>query len=49
MMFDWNDYRSQLLQRIGQMGQLSPDTVRGYRALGQAGNQANLLGKNSVS
>jgi hypothetical protein len=33
MMLDWNAYRAQLTQRIGELGRLSPDTVRGYRGL----------------
>jgi AhpD family alkylhydroperoxidase len=44
MMLDWNTYRQQLAQRIGDLGKLSPDTVRGYRGLSQAGDKANLLG-----
>lgn len=44
MMLDWNTYRQQLAERIGDLGKLSPDTIRGYRGLGQAGDKANLLG-----
>lgn len=44
MMFDWAAYRKQLSQRIAEIGRISPDTVRGYRELGQAGDKANLLG-----
>jgi hypothetical protein len=29
-MLDWNDYRDGLKTRIGEVGKLSPDTVRGY-------------------
>ena len=31
MMLDWNQYREQLLKAIGDLGRLSPQTVRGYR------------------
>jgi AhpD family alkylhydroperoxidase len=44
MMFDWNSYRKQLAQRIGEIGKLSPETTRGYRELSQAGEKANVLG-----
>lgn len=44
MMFDWPAYRKQLAQRIGEIGKLSPDTVRGYRELSQSGDKTNILG-----
>lgn len=44
MMLDWNAYRAQLTQRIGEFGRLSPGTVRGYRGLSQAGDQTDVLG-----
>lgn len=43
-MLDWNGYRQQLTARVGEMGKLSPDTVKGYLALGAAGQKADLLG-----
>jgi AhpD family alkylhydroperoxidase len=36
MMIDWNAYRSQLLKAIGDLGRLTPGTLRGYRELTQA-------------
>ena len=36
MMLDWNDYRKKVLARIGEMGKLSPDTLRGYQELSNA-------------
>ena len=36
-MLNWNDYRNQILARIGEIGKLSPDTVKGYAALSGAG------------
>ena len=29
-MLDWNDYRNQILARVGEIGKLSADTVKGY-------------------
>jgi AhpD family alkylhydroperoxidase len=43
MMADWNGYRQQLLETIGTISRLSPDTVRGYSVLGAAGSKTNLL------
>ena len=39
MMLDWDGYRQELLKRIGDLGRLSPATVRGYRELSGAGNK----------
>jgi AhpD family alkylhydroperoxidase len=44
MMLDWNDYRRQLAAGVKEIGQLSPDTIRGYMALSGAGQKADLLG-----
>lgn len=35
-MLDWNTYRQQIVSGVGGFGKLSPDTVKGYRALGDA-------------
>ena len=46
MMLDWDGYRQELLGRIADLGRLSPQTVRGYRELSDAGNKtAHLDGK----
>jgi AhpD family alkylhydroperoxidase len=37
MMLDWDGYRQALLGRIGDLGRLTPPTVRGYRELSDAG------------
>jgi AhpD family alkylhydroperoxidase len=44
MMLDWNDYRRQLAVGVKEIGQLSPDTIKGYMALSGAGRKADLLG-----
>jgi AhpD family alkylhydroperoxidase len=43
MMYDWNAYGEQLKQRIGEIGTLSPDTVRGYATLSGAGAKTHHL------
>lgn len=42
-MMDWNGYRAQLGAGVGEMGKLSPDTVRGYMMLGGAGAKTGHL------
>lgn len=44
MMLDWNDYRKQLATEVKEIGQLSPDTIKGYITLGAAGQKTDLLG-----
>lgn len=39
MMLDWNEYRQQLGTAIGEMAKISPETIRGYRQLSQAGEK----------
>ena len=43
MMLDWNDYRKQLVETIGEIARLSPETVKGYSALSAAGAKTNHL------
>lgn len=42
-MLDWNEYRDELKTRIGEIGKLSPDTVKGYGTLSAAGSHTNHL------
>src|SRR3546814_3193102 len=42
-MLDWNDYRDELKTRVGEVGKLSPDTVRGYATLSNAGTKTGHL------
>jgi len=44
MMLDWNDYRKQLAAGVKEIGQLSPDTVKGYMNLSAAGQKMDRLG-----
>ena len=42
-MMDWNTYRQQVTSGVGAMAKLSPETVKGYVALSQAGAQTGLF------
>jgi alkylhydroperoxidase/carboxymuconolactone decarboxylase family protein YurZ len=44
MMLDWNEYRKQLAAGVKEIGQLSPDTIKGYMELSSGGQKKNLLG-----
>lgn len=44
MMLDWNDYHKQLLATIADIAKISPDTVRGYGTLSNAGAKTTQLG-----
>ena len=43
MMLDWEGYRQAVLGRIGDLGRLTPQTVRGYRELSGAGDKTGHL------
>ncbi|MDP0929454.1 MULTISPECIES: carboxymuconolactone decarboxylase family protein [Paracoccus] len=40
---DWNDNRSHLLQGVGKLAELSPDTVQGYMTASGAGKKTGHL------
>ena len=42
-MYDWNTYRQQVVAGVGDFAKLSPDTVKGYGALGAAGQKTGHL------
>jgi AhpD family alkylhydroperoxidase len=42
-MINWNVYHEQLVAGVGDFAKLSPDTVRGYGALGAAGQKTGHL------
>ena len=44
MMHDWAAYRRQLGEGVKDLGKLSPDTLKGYVALSNAGRGKDLLG-----
>jgi AhpD family alkylhydroperoxidase len=44
MMLNWNEYRGQLAAGVKEVGQLSPDTIRGYVELSSAGQKKDVLG-----
>lgn len=48
-MQDWNNYRTELMQRLGQLGKLAPETMKGVVTLGSAGNKTDLLGAKVAS
>jgi AhpD family alkylhydroperoxidase len=44
MMLEWNEYRRQLAAGVQEIGQLNPDTLKGYVELSSAGQRKDLLG-----
>ena len=42
-MLNWEEYRTQLMGQIGNIAELSPDTVKGYSTLSGAGAKTNRL------
>ncbi|HEY9131981.1 MAG TPA: carboxymuconolactone decarboxylase family protein [Dyella sp.] len=42
-MMDWLDYRKELLGRIGELGKLTPGTLKGYQTLSKAGEETGHL------
>src|SRR5215469_2675206 len=42
-MNDWNEYREQLMLRLGEFSKLTPETMKGIASLGQAGEKTNHL------
>lgn len=43
-MLDWNEYQKQIAANNAQIGRISHDILKGYRALSDAGKSTNLLG-----
>ncbi|MCC8953269.1 hypothetical protein H8B02_07260 [Bradyrhizobium sp. Pear77] len=44
-MMDWNKYRHQVVAGVGSLARLTPETIKGYSAMGAAGAKtANLDG-----
>jgi AhpD family alkylhydroperoxidase len=45
MVMDWNQYQKDIGARLGELGHLSPDTLRGYQTLGAANSKNSKLGE----
>ncbi len=43
MMLNWNEYLQQLQTRTAEIGRTSPEIIRGYRGLSDAGQKTNKL------
>lgn len=43
MMLNWDEYLQQLMTTTGEIGRTSPDILRGYRTLSDAGSKTNHL------
>jgi AhpD family alkylhydroperoxidase len=43
MMLDWNEYQKQIGATLGDIAKVSPDIVRGYRTLSDAGQKTAKL------
>jgi AhpD family alkylhydroperoxidase len=43
-MLDWDTYHKQVLSRVGEIGRMSPNIVKGYQMLGGAAGNTGLLG-----
>ena len=44
MMLDWDQYRKQIRETTAEIARISPDIVRGYRTLSDAGLKTSVLG-----
>jgi alkylhydroperoxidase/carboxymuconolactone decarboxylase family protein YurZ len=43
MMLDWNEYQKQLGTTLTEIARTSPDILRGYRAISEAGSRTGKL------
>jgi AhpD family alkylhydroperoxidase len=43
MMLDWNAYQAQIQKTLAELARVSPDILRGYRMLGDAGAKTGHL------
>jgi AhpD family alkylhydroperoxidase len=43
MMLNWSEYKQQIAAAVGQIAAVSPDIVRGYRVLSDAGQKTGKL------
>ena len=42
-MLNWDEYRKELMTRVGELGKHSPDTLAGYQTLSAAGKKTGHL------
>ncbi|CAN0618599.1 alkylhydroperoxidase like protein, AhpD family [Burkholderia sp. lig30] len=42
-MLNWDEYRKELMTRVGELGKRSPDTLAGYQTLSAAGKKTGHL------
>lgn len=42
-MLDWNNYRNELMQRVGEYNTIAPETIKGYQALAGAATKSGRL------
>src|SRR5205807_431704 len=45
MVMDWNQYHKEIGARVGELGKLSPDTLKGYQTLNAANAKTSKLGE----
>jgi AhpD family alkylhydroperoxidase len=43
IMLDWNNYRTELTQRVGEIATITPDLIKGYQAVAGAGTKGGRL------
>ncbi|HWT72928.1 MAG TPA: carboxymuconolactone decarboxylase family protein [Oxalicibacterium sp.] len=47
-MLDWNNYRNELTKRVGEIGGITPDLVKGYQTVAGAGKKSGRLDAKTV-
>ncbi|HWU98143.1 MAG TPA: carboxymuconolactone decarboxylase family protein [Oxalicibacterium sp.] len=47
-MLDWNNYRTELMGRVGEIAKITPDTIKGYQTLADAAVKGNRLDAKTV-
>ncbi len=45
MLFDWNNYKAELLKSIPEFAKLTPDSLKGYQTLSSANSANSKLGE----
>jgi AhpD family alkylhydroperoxidase len=47
-MLDWNNYRKELMNRVGEIAAIAPDTIKGYQTLAASGAKSGRLDGKTV-